>query len=241
MVPRRIPLARRIRCTTLIASSPAEGSSSSDSLAAKMMGASVYPRTASNRRNIGNLLRQVVVVDTETTGLGHNNRPPRPDAIVQIGYAWRNTAGKVIRWSNTCNPGAAYLRGGRASEALRINGLSLDMILAAPSAQAVAAEFRDQLDRVRDESGLELEIRSYNRRFDEPFLRVRPWRVPSSLWGPCLTQAAQEHLGHWKWPKLHEAVNLMGIQPPPGRSHTAAVDSHAALLIHERLSTRSGR
>lgn len=181
------------------------------------------------------------MVDTETTGLGHNNRPPRPDGIVQIGYAWRNVAGRVIRWSSTCNPGEVYLRGGRASEALRVNGIRADTILSAPVAKVVAADFRERLEKIRNDSGRELELRSFNRAFDEPFLRARPWNVPSSLWGPCLMQAAQDHLGYWKWPKLHEAVNMLGIQPPPGRSHTAAFDSHAALLVHERLSGRLGR
>lgn len=180
-------------------------------------------------------LPQVVVVDTETTGLGHNARPPRPDGIVQIGYAWRNQRGKVVRWSALCNPGDSYLRGGRASEALAINRLRLSDILAAPSARIVASGFRERLDEIREESGRELEIRSYNRAFDEPFLRGTPWRIPSHWWGPCLMLAAQQHLGLWKWPKLHEAVNYLGIMPPTGRAHTAAVDSHAALLVHERM------
>ena len=48
--------------------------------------------------------------------------------------------------------------------------------------------------------------------------------------------AAQQHLGLWKWPKLQEAVIYLGVTPPAGRAHTAAVDSHAALLVHERLT-----
>ncbi len=176
-----------------------------------------------------------MVVDTETTGLGHNDRPPRPDGIVQIGYAWRNPRGRVVRWAALCNPGESYLKGGRATEALSINGLRLTDILAAPSARVVASEFRERLDGIRDESDRGIEIRSFNRSFDEPFLRAHPWSIPSDLWGPCLMLAAQEHLGLWKWPKLSEAVNYLGIMPPPGRSHTAAVDSHAALLIHERM------
>ena len=186
--------------------------------------------------SIGRDVRQVVIVDTETTGLGHNARPPRPDGVVQIGYAWRNLKGRVVRWSALCNPGDSFLRGGRAAEALAINRLRLTDILAAPSARIVAAEFREHLEGIRDASGRELEIRSFNRSFDEPFLSVAPWRIPSRLWGPCLMLAAQQHLGLWKWPKLHEAVNYLGLTPPAGRAHTAAVDSHAALLVHERLT-----
>lgn len=180
--------------------------------------------------------RQIVVVDTETTGLGHNARPPRPDGVVQVGYAWRTPRGKIVRWDAVCNPGKSYLSGGRADQALWVNKLRLDDILSAPSAKAVAAELRDHLDSIREASGRELEIRSYNRSFDEPFLSARPWSVPSELWGPCLMQAAQDHLGLSRWPKLHIAMSYLGIMPPSGRSHTAAVDAHAALLVHERMT-----
>jgi DNA polymerase III epsilon subunit-like protein len=180
--------------------------------------------------------RQTIVVDTETTGLGQNSRPPRPDAIVQVGYAWRNGKGKVVRWEETCNPGEPFLRAGRADEALRVNGLRLSEIRAARPVVAVAEELRERLAAIRRVTGVELELRSFNRAFDEPFLCVKPWSIPSELWGPCLMQAAQDHLGYWKWPKLNEAINMLGIEPPNGRGHTAAVDAHAALLIHERIS-----
>lgn len=189
----------------------------------------------------GRRARQIAAVDTETTGLGHNDRLPRDDGVVQVGYAWRNGSGKVIRWHATCNPGAEYLRGGRANDALRVNGLRIETILASPPARTVAVDFRQRLDDISRQSGRELELRSFNRAFDEPFLRARPWNIPSHLWGPCLMQAAQDHLGYWKWPKLHEAVNLLGIEPPDGRSHTAAVDSHSALLIYEALTVGSRR
>lgn len=181
---------------------------------------------------------QIVVVDTETTGLGHNDRPPRPDGVVQIGYAWRNERGKVVRWGATCHPGDVFLRGGRAAEALRINGLRVEQVLSAPPAKVVATEFRERLDGIEGASGRRIELRSYNRAFDEPFLRATPWKVPAALWGPCIMQAAQDHLRHWKWPKLWEAVNMLGVQPPAGRAHTAAVDSHAALLVLEKMENR---
>lgn len=179
--------------------------------------------------------KQVIVVDTETTGLGHNSRPPRHDAVVQIGYAWRTPRGAIVRWHETCNPGELYLRSGRASEALRINGLSLTEVLEARPATLVAQDLRGRLEEIRSVTGRQVELRSYNRAFDEPFLAAKPWRVRSSDWGPCLMQAAQDHLGYWKWPKLQEAIQMLGIEPPVGRSHTAAVDSHAALLVHEKI------
>ena len=188
------------------------------------------------QRSLASFDRQVVAVDTETTGLGQNGRPPRPDGIVQIGYAWRNPRGKVVRWHATCNPGESYLRGGRAMEALRVNGLRLDTILAAPPARAVAAEFRERLDAIEDESGKTLELRAFNRSFDEPFLRSSPWSIPAERWGSCLMVAAQNHLGLSRWPKLGYALSALGMPPPPGRSHTAEVDAHAALLVHEAIS-----
>jgi hypothetical protein len=143
----------------------------------------------------------------------------------------------VVRWAALCNPGTSYLSAGRASEALSVNRLRLADILAAPSARAVASEFREHLDGIRDETGHEVEIRSYNRSFDEPFLSAKPWSIRSDRWGPCLMQAAQHHLGLNRWPKLHVALDYLGIMPPAGRSHTAAVDAHAALLVHERILT----
>lgn len=181
------------------------------------------------------IARQVLVVDTETTGLGHHDRPPRADGIVQVGYAWRSAKGKVLRWHATCNPGEAYLRGGRAAEALRINGLRLDEILSAPPVRTIAGEFRERLDEIETQTDRPLEIRSYNRSFDEPFLRAAPWRIPSHRWGPCLMLAAQDHLGLWRWPKLQDALARLGLDPPAGRSHTAEVDAHAALLVHEAV------
>lgn len=198
-------------------------------------------RGLASRERAGNSShrKQVIVVDTETTGLGHNSRPPRPDAVVQIGYAWRSPRGTIVRWHETCNPGESYLRSGRASDALRINGLSLSEVLEARSASLVALEFHKRLEDIRSVTGRQVELRSYNRSFDEPFLAARPWRVPSRDWGPCLMQAAQDHLGYWKWPKLQEAIQMLGIEPPAGRSHTAAVDSHAALLVHEKIFGRA--
>lgn len=147
----------------------------------------------------------------------------------------------MVRWAALCNPGESYLSGGRASKAFSINGLRLTDILAAPSARVIASELRERFNGIREESGREIEIRSFNRAFDEPFLRTIPWRILSGMWGPCLMIAAQNHMGMWKWPKLHEAVDYLGIVPPVGRSHTAAVDSHAGLLVHEKLLARPSR
>jgi DNA polymerase III epsilon subunit-like protein len=178
--------------------------------------------------------RQVVVVDTETTGFGQTNRPPRLDGIVQVGFAWRNMEGRVIRWQESCNPGESFFVAGRADEAPRVSGLTLPMVRAARSASEVATDFREKLGGIEKESRSPVELRSFNRAFDEPFLAAPPWNIPRASWGPCVMLAAQEYLCLERWPGLALAVNLTGIQPPEGRAHTAAVDAHTALLVLEK-------
>ena len=184
--------------------------------------------------------RTVVVVDTETTGLGHMGDFPRPDAVVQVGYAHRDSKGRVQRWAQFCNPGAEFLAHGRASEAFRVNGLTLNQVLRAPPAREVAKVFHRRLRAVEAETGRPIVLRSYNRDFDEPFLRVAPWNVPSEWWGPCIMKQAANHVNGLggRWMKLGVAVDRLGLQWPSGQAHTAAVDAHAALLIHEALAPR---
>lgn len=182
----------------------------------------------------------VVVVDTETTGLGHMSDYPRPDGVVQVGYAYRDEKGRVQRWAQLCNPGAEFLAGGRASQAFQINGLSLNQVLRAPPAREVAKVFHRRLRAVEESVDQPVVLRSYNRDFDEPFLRAPPWNVPHELWGPCIMKEAANRLNGvgGRWMKLGVAVDRLGLRWPTGPAHTAAVDAHAALLIHEALSIR---
>lgn len=182
--------------------------------------------------------RVVVVVDTETTGLGHLDRyGPRPDGVVQVGYAYRDARGRVEQWSQTCNPGPEYLAGGRARTALAINGISPQTVLRAPKAREVAKVLHRRLGEVEEKMGHPLVLRSYNRAFDEPFLRANPWKVPSDWWGSCIMVQAANHLNGpgGRWLKLEHALARLGLRWPAGAAHTAAVDAHAALLVHEAL------
>src|SRR3989337_1368076 len=109
---------------------------------------------------------QVVVIDTETTGLGHVDRPPRDDAVIQIGIAWRDREGNVRNWHSTCNPGEGYLRGGRARDALRISGITEKEVLDSLPVDQVAKELVENLQLVNSHHGKEIELRAYNRAFD---------------------------------------------------------------------------
>lgn len=176
----------------------------------------------------------VVTVDVETTGLDHKAPGgPRPDGVVQVGIAWRNPAGRLQVWERTCNPGEEYLKGGRATEALSVNRLSLQAVRTAQPAAKVAADLRTKLSAIRRDTG-QLCFRAFNMAFDRPFLESAPWQLAES-WGTCLMVEAARRFGSGNdriplWRACQEA----GITTPL-RMHSAGVDSTLALLLHEFL------
>lgn len=199
------------------------------------------PARSSSRSVDEDAVAQIVVIDTETTGLGHTAKPPRKDGIVQVGFAYRDAEGTARTWSEYCNPGEDLLRPGWADEALAVNGLPRDRIRASPSAKLVAQQLHTRLEGIRQSTRKPLELRAYNRGFDEPFLAARPWSVPSNLWGPCIMRAVTLYLEgpDAAWVGLRRATRRLGIDWPEGPPHDAGVDSHAALLVLEELLIRS--
>jgi DNA polymerase III epsilon subunit-like protein len=179
---------------------------------------------------------RVVAIDTETTGLGHKDTPPRTDGVVQVGIAWRDSTGKLQTWERTCNPGPRFLAGGRAGRALEVSGLSPDAVLAAPSAKLVAAELRAHL-RTLAPPAAAVELRAFNRAFDEPFLTAAPWSL-TEPWGPCVMIASYERFGGLNpgriplWKALQEA-RVESVH----EAHRAGADAAAALLVLEALSS----
>lgn len=184
-----------------------------------------------------------VVVDTETTGFGHFAKPPREDAVVQIGLAYRSRDGQIETWSEYCNPGEAYLRTGWADRALEVNHLTRDRILTSRPVAAIAKEFHSKLAGIESERGVEIQLRAFNRDFDLPFLASRPWSVPISRWGPCIMLAVTEFLDgpDARWVGLDAAMRRLGLDWPERPRHDAAVDSHAALLVLEAITNRTNR
>lgn len=199
------------------------------------------PARSSPRSVDGDGVAQIVIIDTETTGFGHTAKPPRRDGIVQVGIAYRDTDDTVRTWSEYCNPGEDLLRPGWADEALAVNGLPRDRIRASPSVELVAQQLHTRLEDIRQATGKPLELRAYNRDFDEPFLAARPWSVPSTIWGPCIMRAVTVYLEgpDAAWVGLRRATKRLGIGWPDGSPHDAGVDSHAALLVLEELLIRS--
>lgn len=175
-----------------------------------------------------------VVVDTETTGLGHFHG--RDDGIVQVALAYRDPdRRRVATWSEVCDPGEQYYRDGRAAGAFRINGMSEGALSEARKAKAVAADLRTRLKELAAEHGA-IDLRAYNLGFDRPFLTAVPWKL-TGPWGPCLMLEAHRALNPGgKWPKLVEATAMLGVKYPGEGAHNAASDAHAALLVHEALN-----
>lgn len=176
----------------------------------------------------------VVGIDTETTGLGAKHPAgPRPDGIVQVGISWRDRRRVLRTWQATCNPGSELLADGRADEALRINGLTVEEVLAAPSARRVATDLRSRLAKLKEIGG-GVELRAFNAPFDRAFLSVTPWKL-SLPWGNCLMVEAVGRFGSPTgrmplWRALTEAGIDQGRQ-----AHTAGADARSALLLHEFL------
>ncbi len=88
---------------------------------------------------------KIVVIDTETTGLGHRAYPRRDDAIIQVGIAWRDASGRLLTWGETCLPDRKYLANDRAGDALAVNGIPLNKIYKARSDVSVAQDLRKRL------------------------------------------------------------------------------------------------
>jgi len=178
-----------------------------------------------------------VVVDVETTGLGHAAFPPRADGVVQVGMAWREKS-KVKSWSDYCNPGKEFLADGRADEALSINKIPMAVIHKSRLAKAVAEDFRLQVKVIEDRTDEDASFLAYNRSFDEGFLSKAPWSVPRDKWGPCVMKAAAYHLTGYSRLGLGRAMQMLEIPWPGKRAHDAALDAHAALLVHEKINGR---
>jgi len=172
-----------------------------------------------------------VVIDTETTGFGHMGRPPRVDAIVQVGIAWRDPRGALMTWESLCNPGAWYLDEADP-KALEVNGLTREQLEAAPDIRDVSLKLRLLL-----ESFGTLKLHSYNMAFDRPFLSAGPWYVEEELWGECIMLKATQ--GNERWPKLKVAAERAGINLEGRRLHSAGEDAAIALEVMEWLEAPS--
>jgi DNA polymerase III epsilon subunit-like protein len=178
----------------------------------------------------------LIVVDLETTGLGHKNPSgARPDGIVQVGLAWHPYQSEYQTWARYCNPGEEFLAGGRAREALGVNGLDEDQVRGFPSASEVSEELRRKLIQLKGTHGA-IHLTAFNVDFDRPFLRLAPWSLDYE-WSQCLMIEAAQKLGSptGRIP-LWRACQETDVRIE--KAHDAESDAKAALLVHEKLLSR---
>ena len=173
-------------------------------------------------------------VDTETTGLGHRDRPPRTDGIVQIAFAWRDSGRRVKRQSWFCNPGKKMLADNRAAEAFSKSNLKMEDIQSAPPARKVATEVRRFLKETVDSRAI---FHAYHLAFDQPFLEASPWRLKLN-WGADVMIMASKYLGYsYDRLALEKALTRLGLDRlVKGPLHRANSDAYAALLVWEEIN-----
>jgi len=141
-------------------------------------------------------------------------------------------------FESLCNPGID-LRS--CEEALRINGITEEEILSAPSIQDVADRFWDWIEGHLLE--YDVWLAGYNsNNFDGPILSREPWDIPPERWkydvmmmamGPMDEAGVLPHFhssGSPKWPRLSEAVKFFNIDRI-GTSHRALSDARVTMEI----------
>ena len=172
-----------------------------------------------------------VFLDTETTGFGHMATPPREDAIIEIGVAYRLN-GSIVKWGSICNPGERYFINGRASEALKVNRISIDDILQAPDSFTVSERLKSMLNDLD-----EVVLHAYNIPFDRGFLDMKPWLLSRLFrWGEDVMDLS---FRYFKLPVgyrigLARTLERLGIMPD-GTPHRADTDAVSALMAYEKI------
>ena len=174
-----------------------------------------------------------VFVDTETTGFGHVADPPRDDAIVEFGMAYRLN-GEIEKIGWLCNPGKRYYANGRASGALSTSQITEDEIEQALSDKEVSRMARDLLDSLGN-----VVLHSYNIPFDRPFLEKPPWSFNKYQWGDDVMDVAH-HFFDLPWDYkigLKRTLERLGLQPI-GEPHRAVTDAVSAMMAYEFIKNK---
>ena len=174
-----------------------------------------------------------VVIDIVTTGLGRR----RPEAIIEVGLAWRSTRGRVRTIGWLCNPGEYYFNRGRGDRALELNDLSKEKILSAPTHESVSHEVRHFIQNLKEQYG-GVQLFAYNIELKKSYLIHEPFNLNYS-YGPCIMErACQRWNKGGKYLRLAEAI-VYFEDPIPEEIvtglHSAQKEAHLALLLHEVL------
>lgn len=186
-----------------------------------------------------------VACDVESTGLAINDpKGPRPDGIIQVGIAWRDSKGVLCHNKFECDPGAEFYADGRADAAFKVNGYSVERISGLPPAQQIAEVLIARLNDIR--APLDgLVLNAYNNPFDHWFLSQPPWLLTEDLgypWAPDLMIRAAKAAGVPAGENGHRfsldaAMKFAGLERF-GTAHDAESDAVDALMLWEWLDQR---
>ena len=169
------------------------------------------------------LQEPLVVLDTETTGLGQR------DQIVQVAVIDGTGEPLLVRLVRPTVP--------IPPDASRVHGITADTVKDAPTFPEVYAELTAVL---RDQT-----IIAYNAEFDRRMLNqtcavYQLARFPAAPWHCAMLRFAEYH-GQWNyarrsfaWQKLSAACALMGVAP--AGTHSALGDAQMTLRLVQRLA-----
>lgn len=188
----------------------------------------------------------IIVIDTETT-----HYKPQLAHVIEIGAITDD--GRTFEC--LCNPGIDLRT---CQDALRINGIKEEEVLAAPPITVVASQFEEWLECLMDDN--EVVFAGFNSdNYDGPILARKPWNISMDHWKYDVMKMAIDpmdeagilphhpYYGTPKWPKLTEAEKFFGITRQ-GAAHRALSDARTTLEIlfkifqkrsHEKLGGSS--
>lgn len=175
-----------------------------------------------------------VYLDSETTG----RRSHEAHIIEVAAVILDERFVEVDHFETMANPGEEAVRTADP-EALRVNGITPEMIRRAPPAAEAAARLRAFLDRHWG-----AELHAFNNEFDHRFFAKEPWCVKSVFWGECVMLAAMGIMkqagvlkpfggGEFKYPSLEEAARFFNV--PFANGHRALPDVRAAAAVHAAI------
>lgn len=175
-----------------------------------------------------------VYLDSETTG-----RRSHDAHIIEVAAVVHDERhGEIDHFETLANPGEEAILLADP-EALRVNGITPEMMRRAPPAAEAAAKLRAFLDRHWG-----AELHAFNNEFDVWFFAREPWGVKSVLWGECVMLAAMGIMGgagalkpfaggDFKYPSLEEAARFFRV--PYEKGHRALPDVRIAAAVHTAI------
>jgi len=164
-------------------------------------------------------------MDVETTGFMRR----KGARIIEIGAVvvsddWQEIAALSV----IVNPGPEALKSPEAYKALAVNKISPQLVEVGVGPATAAASLRAVLRQVKDKN-----FHAFNSGFDSKFLEMDPWKIPLSVWGDCVMQAANKIMKLGKMPRLGEAAAHFKVEMPD--AHRALSDARAAMQIHREI------